>query len=208
MSVPVAAGDLDEGVDHAPIEIDALRDGTRVQIRPVRPSDRAALEEFARRLSVEAVELRYFAPLPRSRVAEELLGEDQRPERYAIVMETVGPGAHRIVAHAEFVRARGGRAAAEAAFVVADSFQGRGAATLLLWHLARAARAQGMRTLETLALRTNAAMLAVCFDAGYPFTVSLEEELARVELDISSERQTALCRLDERPLPRPVGAGS
>ncbi len=182
-----------------PVEVDALRDGTRVRIRPLQTGDRPGVEEFARRLSLEAVELRYFVPLPPARVVEELLGSDRVTGRYAALMETVGPGPVRIVGHAEYVRPKDGRAVAEAAFVIADSFQGRGAATLLLWHLAAVARSEGIRTLETVALRTNAAMLQVCFDAGYPFSVALEEDTVRVSLDISGERQTALSSLADRP---------
>ena len=192
-SPPEHFGDLEE--------IDALRDGTRVRIRRVRPDDLAGLEAFVARLSPDSVESRYFSPVSASVATREMLGTGKEPGRVAVVMETVGGTSPRIVGHAEYVRDPNGRPVAEAAFVIADAFQGKGAGTLLLWHLARTARSEGIRTLEAITLRVNAAMLGVCFDAGYPCEVSVEDESARIALDISSERHTALCMLPKARSP-------
>jgi GNAT superfamily N-acetyltransferase len=184
-------------------EIDALRDGTRVRIRRVYRGDRRALEDFLARLSPESFEQRFFAAVSSGFAAEELLRVASDAQCVAVLMETVGETRPRIVAHAEFVRGQDGRPIAEAAFLVADEFQGKGAATLLLWHLARAARARGIRTLEAVTQVVNVQMLRVAFDAGYPFKVTRVGDMAWVTLDISSERQLAIC-----PVPPPTNAAS
>ena len=70
--------------------------------------------------------------------------------------------------------------AAEAAFLVEDSQQGRGLGSILLEHLAAAAQERGVRRFTAEVLSQNTKMLRVFMDAGY--TVHREYDSGVVEL--------------------------
>ncbi len=148
----------------------ALRDGRPVHIRPIRPSDAAGLAEFHRSLSQETIYLRFFAPYP------ELTERDVHRfthvdyvDRVALVAtvadQLVGVGRYDRVADGE----------AEVAFVVHDEHQGRGLGSVLLEHLAAAARERGISRFTAEVLPTNRRMLATFHDAGYEPTARLED---------------------------------
>jgi len=78
------------------------------------------------------------------------------------------------------------RASAEVAFLVADAYHGKGVGTLLLEHLAAAARLVGVRRFTADVLVDNAAMLRVFTDAGFEATRHHDTGVVTVEM------QTAL----------------
>ncbi len=162
-----------------------MRDGTRVRIRPVRPGDRAALAEFVAGLSDEAIELRYFDPVSRQRAVDHLVGPSG-PGRTSVVLEVLDGPTGRLVGQAEFDRDPVRPTVAEVAFLIADSLHGKGAATLLLWHLADRARAVGVEVLEAVTGSANWPMLGVLYGSGFPCTVAVEGGLVRVRLEITS----------------------
>ena len=75
----------------------------------------------------------------------------------------------RLVGHAEYVRSGPDRA--EIAFEVADDHRGLGLATILLAHLAHAARRRGISTFTATVLATNHRMVEVFRDSGFPLSV-------------------------------------
>jgi acetate---CoA ligase (ADP-forming) len=115
-------------------EVDALRDGSSLHIRPVRDADRAAIRTFFQGLSGESRSFRFFGAPNLDWVTNWSVDVDYA-DHYALVA-TTGPD-RAIVAHGVYVRTDPGRA--EVAFVVADAWQGRGIATIMLTHLAAAA---------------------------------------------------------------------
>ena len=122
-----------------------LRDGQPVTIRRITEEDGALLEEFLSRLSDSSLAVRFFAPVPRSTAFVELWKGVASPERCALLMLITENAQPSVIAHAEFVRDGIKAPAAEVAFLVEDAYQGHGCATLLLWRLARAARARCRR---------------------------------------------------------------
>ena len=147
-----------------------LRDGRPVHIRPIRPSDSDGLADFHRSLSQETIYLRFFAPYP------ELTERDVHRfthvdyvDRVALVAtvadQLVGVGRYDRVADGE----------AEVAFVVHDEHQGRGLGSVLLEHLAAAARERGISRFTAEVLPTNRRMLATFHEAGYEPTARLED---------------------------------
>ena len=74
-----------------------------------------------------------------------------------------------IVAHAAYMRETPGRA--EVAFVVADEWQGRGIATVLLAHLSELASAEGIATFTAVVLPDNRRMIQVFRDSGFAVEV-------------------------------------
>jgi acyl-CoA synthetase (NDP forming)/GNAT superfamily N-acetyltransferase len=140
-----------------------VADGGTVHLRPILPSDAAALIEFHGGLSVRTRYLRYFSAYPRM------------PERDVIRFTTVDHHdrvafitllADKIIAVGRYERTPG-TDEAEVAFVVADAHQGRGIGSVLLEHLAAAARERGIRRFTAVVLAENDAMLRVFRDAGY-----------------------------------------
>lgn len=121
-------------------EVDvALRDGSTARIRPVVAEDRDAVVVFLRGLSPASIGLRYFGQ-PNIEQAARLSTDVDYRDRYALVAVS-GPG-QDVVAHAEYVG--DGEDRAEVAFAVADAWQGRGIATIMLAQLAAAAEGHGI----------------------------------------------------------------
>src|SRR5689334_449286 len=108
--------------------------------------------------------LRYFSPYPRipPRDLERFVNVDHH-DREAFV---VAAGAD-LIAVGRYERLGAGAPEAEVAFVVADEYQGRGIGSVLLEHLAAAAREVGIERFVAEVLPQNAKMLNVFADAGY-----------------------------------------
>ena len=122
-----------------------LADGAVLVIRPIRPDDKPLLERGLAELSDRSVQRRFLAPKPRfSRGELRYLTEVDRRDHVALVAESASdPG--RLVGTARFVRLRDDPAAAEAAIVVGDPWQGRGVGSELASALADEARRLGVR---------------------------------------------------------------
>ena len=162
-----------------------VSDGGTVHLRPIMPSDAPALVEFHAGLSIRTRYLRYFSAYPRM------------PERDLIRFTTVDHAdrvgliallADKIIAVGRYERTPG-TDEAEVAFVVADAHQGRGIGSVLLEHLAAAARERGIRRFTALVLAENDAMMRVFRDAGYQPTSHLEYGEVSLEFEID---ETAL----------------
>jgi acetate---CoA ligase (ADP-forming) len=170
-----------------------LRDGSTVHVRPVRAADRDGLLAFLEALSPESRLFRFFSGGgDLDRVAAWAADVDYGG-RLGLVA-TAGPEG-RIVAHAVYVDMGGGHA--EVAFAVADELQGHGLATILLAHLAAAARDRGVGTFTALVLPDNHRMLQVLRDSGFPLSVHSEPGCLHVELPTSLTPE-ARARFEER----------
>ena len=140
-----------------------MLDGRATRIRPIRPSDAAALSSFHEHLSSETIYRRFFGAHPHLR-DEEVARFTEVDYRYrlALVAEVEGD----LVGVARYDRLPG-TDRAEVAFVVVDALQGHGLGTLLLEHLAVAARRRGVGTFEAQTLGTNYGMQAVFAQTGF-----------------------------------------
>ena len=156
----------------------ALRDGSSVHVRPVRPQDLPALRTFLSALSPDSQRLRYFTGAADIGAAARWAADVDRRKRDGL-LATAG-GADAIVGHAAWARLGPDRA--EVAFEVADAMRGRGLATILLAHLAFGAHAQGIATFVAEVLPENHAMLGVFRDSGLPLHVRSEPGVLTVEL--------------------------
>ncbi|HLM91683.1 MAG TPA: GNAT family N-acetyltransferase [Thermoplasmata archaeon] len=169
-----------------------LRDGTEVRIRPVARGDRARVLDFLAHLSPHSLELRYFSPVRRAYAASEILTTTDRANRLSLLLETIEPGRERVIAQGEFVRVADHPNRAEVAFLVADDLHGQGAATLLLWELARRAREAGIRRFEATVRPENRPMIDVFVGAGFPCSISWHEGEGSVQLDLAHEPAIAI----------------
>ena len=171
-----------------------LADGGTVHVRPIRPDDAAALEAFHSRLSPEAVRYRFFAAHPRLSEAEVArFTTVDHADRVALVAEL----RDELVAVARYDRVPERVGCAEVAFVVSDRHQGRGLGTLLLEHLASAAREHGITTFMAETLADNAKMLEVFRRAGFDEDTRMGDGVVSVALKIEPSDRT-LAAIEER----------
>jgi CRP-like cAMP-binding protein len=163
----VAARRLAVHARAVPIE---LRDGSRLLLRPLLPSDRAAVEEGMSRLSPESLRRRFFSGgRPSSRVLDYLIDIDYVGHFAWVTVEPAGrPG----VAVARYIRRVTEPEVAEMAFTVVDEYQGRGLGTLLLGALGLAGAVAGVERFAAEVLADNAPMRAVLDKAGAQWALS------------------------------------
>ena len=160
-------------------EVDiALRDGSTVRVRPIRSADEAAVLEFLRGLSEESRALRFFSAASNLDADARRAVDVDYTDSYAIVATAGADGA--VVGEADYVRCRPG--AAEIAFAVADGYQGRGLATILLAHLADAAEQSGIDTFTAEVLPVNSRMIEVFRESGFPVKVHAGVDVVSFEM--------------------------
>jgi acetyl coenzyme A synthetase (ADP forming)-like protein len=173
-----------------------LTDGSTAHLRDIGPGDAGALVAFHRALSPQTVIRRFFGPHPELSAAEvERFTTVDGVDRVALVVERGG----ELVAVARYDRHPGSEEA-EVAFVVADRLQGHGLGTILLEHLAAAARANGIVRFTADTLADNHRMIDVFRDAGFARQFRRSAEVVRVVLDItpSPEARAAAHERDRR----------
>lgn len=165
-----------------------LRDGTVACIRAIRADDKERVRDAFERLSPQTVYRRFFNHLKAltSGALRKTTEVDFRDD-VALAL-TIGeePG-ERLIALAQFVRVAPGADSAEVAFVVADDYQHRGAATLLLRHLVPVARGLGIRELVADVLDDNRDMLEVFENSGLPLRQTLERDVRRIALCVETK---------------------
>jgi acyl-CoA synthetase (NDP forming)/GNAT superfamily N-acetyltransferase len=157
-----------------------LRDGGVVHVRPIRPQDAEAVHVFHAGQSAESIYLRFFAPLPRL--------SDREVARFTQVdyVDRVGLVAtlgDAIVGIARYDKLDDGNA--EVAFNISDAHQGRGIGSVLLEHLAAAARERGITRFSAEVLPQNRKMMGVFTEAGYEVSHSYEDGVIALSFDIS-----------------------
>ncbi len=148
-----------------------LRDGSTVKVRPLEPDDEQRLLDFFRSLSEESRWLRFF-----SFVKDKLLAAEAHREATVDYVRTFGlialtGGEERVVGHALYSAIGDDRA--DAAFAVADDYQGRGLGTMLVGQLAQVAAANGILVFEADVLASNHKMIGVFRRSGFPIKVTV-----------------------------------
>ena len=161
-------------------------DGGVVHLRPILPSDADAIVDFHSRLSERTRYMRYFGAHPHIPPGElERLTVVDHHARVALVVllgdeviavgcyeGTLGPDGKSVVGPAEV------------AFVVRDDHQSRGLGSILLEHLAAAARERGVRRFEAEVLGQNTQMTRVFRDAGFQLSREFAEGVLHLEFDV------------------------
>ena len=148
----------------------AMKDGTTVTIRPIRPEDEPLMVKFHETLSDRSVYLRYFGSLSlKMRIAHERLiricfGDYDR--ELALVAEVKGPDGPQIVGVGRLNRAAASDEA-EVAVLVTDAYQNRGLGAELLRRAVRVAREEGIRALTSEMMADNLAMQVISKALGF-----------------------------------------
>ncbi|HEU5265077.1 MAG TPA: GNAT family N-acetyltransferase, partial [Jatrophihabitans sp.] len=161
-------------------------DGGVIHLRPIRPDDADAMVAFHEGLSQRTRYLRYFSAYPR--IPERDLYKFTHVDHHDRVALVAVLG-ESIIAVGMYER-EPGTGDAEVAFVVADEHQGRGIGSVLLEHLAAAAREEGLRRFKAVILAENSGMLRVFRDAGYEITRHLDFGEITLEFDVAETATT------------------
>ncbi|MEZ5117036.1 MAG: GNAT family N-acetyltransferase [Candidatus Nanopelagicales bacterium] len=156
-----------------------LRDGRPCHLRPITPEDGGALSRFHAQLSPETIYYRFFAPYPEltERDVSRFTTVDYA-DRVAIVATVAGD----IVGVGRYDRID--RLDAEVAFTIRDDHQGRGLGSILLEHLAAAARERGIRRFVAEVLPANRRMIATFEEAGYRVAQEFSDGVVRLQFEI------------------------
>ena len=160
-----------------------LADGGVAHLRPSGPADAEAIRAMHGRLSQKTLYMRYFKAVNEISDRQiEVFTDVDHDSRVGLVAMLGG----QMIAAGTYHRDPTGNAdAAEAAFLVEDSQQGRGLGSILLEHLAAAARERGIRRFTAEVLGQNTKMLGVFMDAGY--TVHREYDSGVIDLAFDIE---------------------
>ena len=165
-----------------------LRDGAPVHLRPISPDDAESLVRFHEGQSPESTYLRFFAPMPRL--------SDGDVRRFTTV-DHVGRVAFVATLGEDIVGVgryeQTGADVAEVAFNIGDAHQGRGIGSVLLEHLAAAARENGLHRFVAEVLPRNRKMLLVFTEAGYEVRKRFDDGVVSLQFDIDpTERSIAV----------------
>jgi GNAT superfamily N-acetyltransferase len=185
-----------------------LRDGSPVEVRPIRPTDKRLLREGFDRLSPESRYRRFLSPMPElsERFLAYLTEVDHHDHEALIAIAPDGKG----VGVARYVRSTTDPEVAEEAVTVVDDWQGRGVATVLLTLLSGRAHTEGIRRFTSLVLAENHEMLEVLEGLSPVRVIDRETGTVEVESELVADglspalrellRQAARRGLDIQPV--------
>ncbi|MGS0684706.1 GNAT family N-acetyltransferase [Nakamurella sp. GG22] len=163
--------------------IDAVRtDGGLVHIRPVEPGDLDALLDLHTGVSERSRYLRFFSFSRTSAIAYvKLLVQPASDQHMALCAWIDG----QLVGVAAFERITD--STAEVALLVADEHHHQGIGTLLLEHLAAAARRVGIREFDAEVLAENGPAVQVLHDLGFHVGLRMEGSTELIVMDLAPD---------------------
>jgi GNAT superfamily N-acetyltransferase len=173
---------MPEASDYRAIE--TLTNGSKIEIRALRPEDRAGILDAIRRTSDESLYKRFFS-FKRTFSDQEidLYVNVDFSNQVALVAAAMENGQSVIFGGARYILLGPGKA--EIAFVVDDAHQGQGIGTLLMKHIGILARQAGLRELIAEVLPSNSGMLNVFRKSGLRMTSSQGPDSIHVVLAVS-----------------------
>src|SRR5258706_11879763 len=173
---------MSEAIDYAAREL--LSDGSQIDIRALRPVDEADMLAAVGKASAQSLQRRFFVTKRHFSDSERVFFMDiDFKNHVAIVAIAEEAGRKVIVGGGRYIVFEPGRA--EMAFVVIDTWQGRGVGSVLMRHLVKIASDAGLQQLMAEVLPGNAAMIKVFGKFGFspaprrdPQTLHLVRKLA------------------------------
>jgi acetyltransferase len=149
-----------------------LADGTRIQLRAVRPEDEPWMVQFHRTLSDQSVYFRYFSHLSlpqrteHARLARMCFIDYDREVVLVAVHDDLLSRSPAIVGVGRLCKAHG-KDTAEFAVVVSDRWQRRGIGTMLLQKLVNIGREEHLTRIHGTILGDNVGMRRLCERVGF-----------------------------------------
>jgi acetyl coenzyme A synthetase (ADP forming)-like protein len=193
-----------------------LRDGGSVHVRSLCPDDAERLREHFHTLSPRSVYTRFFGPKKELTPAELSYFTDMDGiDKVGLVATLLTAEGEKIIGVGLYFRlsAKGQPHCAEVAFAVSDGHQRRGIASVLLEHLARIARSQGIVEFAAEVLGENNQMMQVFSRSGFKVSRSAERGVFHVTFptaetpsheEVTLERARQAAAESVRPLLAPA----
>jgi RimJ/RimL family protein N-acetyltransferase len=163
---------------------ESLRDGRPIEIRALRPDDRADFLAAVGRIGTQSLYRRFFG-VKRHFTEREIATHVNVDFVKHVALIAVVKEADRatIVGGGRYVVTVPGKA--EVAFAIVDQYQGQGIGAALLRHLVVIASAAGLHELIAEVLADNRAMIKVFEKSGLPVTTRRQSEVLHVALRLS-----------------------
>jgi GNAT superfamily N-acetyltransferase len=161
-----------------------LRDGRRVEIRGLKPDDKASMLDAVSRIGAQSMRRRFFGAKRSFSEAEQAFYLNVDFVNHVALVAVVDEDGHpTVVGGGRYVVVQPG--SAEVAFAVVDAFQGQGIGSTLLRHLIIVARDAGLKELIAEVLPENTAMLKVFERGGLKTTTQRAAGALHVRMQIS-----------------------
>ena len=172
------------------IVTDTLKDGTAVTIRAIRRDDSGRVLEAFTNLDRESIYTRFFNYKSKLTEAElQQFTDVDFDHVVALVVTTRTRDGETMIAGGRYIGDDAPRPcrSAEVAFTTEEDYQGRGIARLLLRHLVRIARENGVSRLEADVLAGNQPMLIVFRRSGLPMQQRSDGGVLHVTLSLVAQ---------------------
>lgn len=164
--------------------VERLRDGRPIEIRALRPDDRAEMLAAIGRISTQSLQRRFFAPKKGFSEQEIAFFLNIDFENHVALVAQIDEDGHpAITGGGRYISVRPGKA--EIAFMVVDAYQGQGIGTVLMRHLAALARDAGLKELVAEVLPENTAMLKVFKKFGFQPGSKREPQVVHLALQLA-----------------------
>ena len=160
-----------------------LDDGMLLNVRPIHPTDEPRIRDLFYALSQQTIYYRFMAhmkTIPHKQI-QNFVYIDHRTE-VALGVTVPESYGEDIIAIGRYILDPKTNQA-EVAFTVKDSWQNRGIGTMLLKHLVKIARRNGIRSFTAEVLNNNKPMIAVFRNSGYEIRSEMREGVYHFEMD-------------------------
>jgi RimJ/RimL family protein N-acetyltransferase len=169
-----------------------LRDGTSVTVRTIRPEDSKGILDAFGGLDRESIYTRFFTFKKKLTDVELRQLTDIDFEHVVALVVTTGAGeAEKLVGGGRYCSEAPLQTSrsAELAFITADEYRGCGIASLVLRHLVKIGRDQGLLQFEADVLAQNQAMLTVLNRSGLVIRQRREANVLHVRLSLKGKAE-------------------
>ena len=176
-----------------------LKDGQGVFLKPATEKDIPLVGDFMKRISRESLRMRFMASISEvsSTTIKNLCSGDFKQE--GCLLAIIGEDKYkRVIGLGNYI-ATGNGHTAEVAFLIQDTYQGRGISTILLERLAGLAAANGFIDFEAEVLPDNQPMMNVFKSSGFEKHRVWGSDTVHFELPVKGGAQTwEISQLRER----------
>ncbi len=167
------------------------KDGLRLLLRPIKPTDEGPLRDLFYRFSRETIYQRFFAVknyMPHKSL-QQFCTIDY--DRDMTLVASMNEGEVETIVGMAMYALNPQTGLAEAAFVVADDYQGRQIGSMLMKRLTEIAVARGIKGFTADVLSDNVRMLRVFQKCGYPMVTTQEGDVTSLTIRFEGEPTTA-----------------
>jgi len=173
---------MSKAVDYTADE--RLRDGRRIEIRALKPDDKAGMLDAVSHIGAQSMRRRFFGAKRSFSEAEQAFYLNVDFVNHVALVAVVDEGGRpTIVGGGRYVVVQ--RGSAEVAVAVVEAIQGQGIGSTLLRHLIVIARDAGLKELIAEVLPENAALLKVFEKSGLKTTTQRAAGAVHVRMQIS-----------------------